>query len=226
MNDDLRKNVWQLWLPSSFLTRRCLKGGWFHPSDINACVPLNFLFVIFKLFDIFLEAMVRLVKILPCLKLFDKSEPIFKEINSFEWITALCDRRCTNTSDYWRNWISAFLHRLDRCQRMLFPVDGGCWPGKIDSVIEIMSAVQRYLHPSLVDSSTPSPQTYTPYNLKLQTPFRINLYLDDYLYPSSSPRVFRPLHHHPIKFFGPASFSLFIISNAQSSKLRQTLRVS
>lgn len=59
-------------------------------------------------------------------------------INSLKWITALCQEHCRNTSDYWEDGISAFLYRLAGCQRMLFPVVGGRWLGRIGSVIEIM----------------------------------------------------------------------------------------
>jgi len=59
-------------------------------------------------------------------------------INSLKWITALCQEHCRNTSDYWEDGISAFLYRLADCQRMLFPVVGGRWLGRIGSVIEIM----------------------------------------------------------------------------------------
>lgn len=61
-----------------------------------------------------------------------------KGINSLKWITALCQEHCRNTSDYWEDGISAFLYRLAGCQRMLFPVVGGRWLGRIGSVIEIM----------------------------------------------------------------------------------------
>jgi len=59
-------------------------------------------------------------------------------INSLKWITALCQEHCRNTSDYWEDGISAFLYRLAGCQRMLFPVVGDRWLGRIGSVIEIM----------------------------------------------------------------------------------------
>lgn len=92
-----------------------------------------------------------------------------KGINSFKWITALCQEHCGNTSDYWEDGISAFLYPslslplngvLDRSQWMLFPVVGDRWLGRIGSVIEIMhfycSSSLRYT----VSPSSPTPREH------------------------------------------------------------------